>query len=99
MSRFVFDILEENRAYYNSLNQQQFMQKVEISDEVISNFIRYGKSLQPPIYISVDHYKPLLKKYLKAVMVQQLFGTNAFERILNTDDRLIEKVIDLSLQN
>jgi carboxyl-terminal processing protease len=32
-------------------------------------------------------------------MAEQLFGTNEFQRIINENDRIIDKVIELSLTN
>jgi carboxyl-terminal processing protease len=51
------------------------------------------------IRLKVNKHKELLKQYLKAVMAQQLYGMNAFEKLLNTDDPAIEKVLELSKKN
>lgn len=99
LSSFVFFILEENREYYNSISKNEFREKIEITDEMLRDFNLYLR--QPPINlkpISVQQ-QPLLKKYLKAEIAQQLFGTNVFERFLNEDDRIIERVIELSSEN
>ncbi|MCP9199038.1 S41 family peptidase [Gramella sp. GC03-9] len=97
MSRFVFDILERDRQYYNSVSREDFVEEIEITEEMIDGFETYillERDLR--INLNVKKHKPLLKKYLKAEMAQQLFGTNAFQRYLNEDDRIIEKVIELS---
>lgn len=94
MSRFVFEELEKDRKYYNSISKEEFEDKVKIDDKMIEDFIKFGKNEN--INIKVQNYKPLLKQYLKAVMAQQLFGTDAFERLKNDGDRIIEKVIELS---
>ncbi len=96
MSRFVFDILEKNREYYNSISKNDFREELEITEEMILDFDRYIRRMNIGVKDTSEERKPLLKKYLKAEMAQQLFGTNAFERYLNEDDRLIEKVIELS---
>ncbi|MDR5591178.1 S41 family peptidase [Christiangramia sp. SM2212] len=96
MSRFVFDILEKNREYYNSISKNDFRDEIEITDEMVNDFDRYVRMINIGIEKTSEERKPLLKKYLKAEIAQQLFGTNAFERYLNEDDRLIEKVIELS---
>ncbi len=98
MSRFVFDLLEENRKYYNSVSRKEFEEKVEITEEMVSKFSRYLRDIDPRLKMTPYEHKSLLKKYIKAEMAQQLFGTNAFERYLNEDDRIIEKVIELSQQ-
>jgi carboxyl-terminal processing protease len=96
MSRFIFDLMEKDRDYYNALSEEQFNKQEIVDDKVINEFIQYGRNQNPGINIQVKEYKPLLKQYLRAVMAQQLFGTNAFERIKNEDDRIIDKVILLS---
>ena len=96
MSRYVFSILEENREYYNSITKEDFRREIKITDEMIRDFDRYLRQLNIGLKSTSDVHKPLLKKYLKAEIAQQLFGTNVFERYLNEDDRIIEKVIELS---
>ncbi|MDT0690852.1 S41 family peptidase [Salegentibacter sp. F188] len=96
MSRFIFDLMEQDRDYYNSLTKEQFDKQEIVDDQVIRDFIQYGKNQIPGINIQVNQYQSLLRQYLKAVMAQQLFGTNAFERIKNEGDRIIDKVIQLS---
>ena len=96
MSRYVFSILEENREYYNSITKEDFRKEIKITDEMIRDFDRYLRQLNIGLKSTSDVHKPLLKKYLKAEIAQQLFGTNVFERYLNEDDRIIEKVIELS---
>ena len=41
--------------------------------------------------IWVDHIKVIIK----ASIAQQLFGSNTFELILNNDDKMIQKVLEL----
>ncbi len=96
MSRFVFNLLEKDRPYYNSIEKKNFREEIMITQEMIDDFEQYLKFLNVRIDLSQEKYKPLLKKYLKAEMAQQLFGTNAFEKFLNEDDRIIERVIELS---
>lgn len=96
MNRFVFDILEKDRNFYNSIAKNEFREKIEITEEMMSDFERYLGQMSGRINLNIERNKNLLKKYLKAEMAQQLFGTTAFERYLNEDDRIIEKVIQLS---
>ncbi len=46
--------------------------------------------------IQFGYYKPKLKKLIKAIVAQQLYGTNAYEQVLNEGDEMIEKVKELS---
>tara|TARA_R100001369_G_scaffold28219_4_gene50729 strand:+ start:5659 stop:7248 length:1590 start_codon:yes stop_codon:yes gene_type:complete len=96
-SKFVFEELEKDRSYYNKLSWKEFYEKEEVKDETINHFLSYMKNQNVPI--KVNKYRPLLKQYIKAVMAEQLFGTDEFQRIINKNDRIVEKVIELSQAN
>ncbi|APG60650.1 S41 family peptidase [Christiangramia salexigens] len=98
MSRYVFDLLEKDRKYYNSISRNDFIDNFKVTQEMTDNFDRYLRRMDVRINPTSVKYKPLLQKYLKAEMAQQLFGTNAFERFLNEDDKMIEKLLELSEQ-
>jgi carboxyl-terminal processing protease len=95
LSQYVFQVLEENRDYYNNLSWKEFQEKDLVTDKMISGFLRFSREREIPL----NEYRPLLKRYLKATMAQQLFGNSEFQRIINNDDRIIEKVIELSETN
>ena len=97
MSRYIFEVLERDREYYNGISREEFNKELKIGDDMLADFIEFGR--KESIVIRVDTYQPLLKQYLKAVMAQQLFGTNAFARLKNKGDQIIEKVIELSQNN
>ncbi len=94
MGGFVFEALDKNRTYYNSLSENEFKEKVVIDDAFAEDFLKYSRSRG--IEIELKNYKEQLKKYLKSIMAQQLFGTAAFEKIINKDDAMINKVISLN---
>ena len=96
MSKFVFDLLEKDRKFYNTVTVENFEERITISDEMIAEFDRFLREFNERINTTSKQYKPLLRKYIKAEMIQQLLGSNVFERYLNEDDRLIEKTIQLS---
>jgi carboxyl-terminal processing protease len=96
-SRFIFEELEKNRAFYNALSWNDFSKKEVITDKTVANFLAYMKSQNVPM--NINKYQPLLKQYMRAVMAEQLFGSNEFQRIINENDRIIDKVIELSLTN
>ena len=96
-SRFVFEALKKNRAFYNALSWNKFYTGGIVTDKTAENFLAYMKSQNVPM--KINDYQPLLKKYIKAVMAEQLFGTDEFQRIINENDRIIDKVMELSLTN
>jgi len=96
MRLFIFEQLEKNRTYYNSLSIEEFQEEIIISDEVVEDFISFAQFRQ--INLKASKYSDLYKKYLKATMAGQLFGNNAFEMMVNKEDAVIQKVIALSLK-
>lgn len=97
LSNFIFETLEKDREYYNSLTRDQFMNSYVVTEEHIKDLQNYLDNFQMPV--KIDRYKPLAKRYIKAVMAQQLFGSTEFQRLINEDDRILEKVIELSQSN
>jgi carboxyl-terminal processing protease len=95
MRMFVFELLDKNRAYYNSLSQVTFNEEVNISDEIIEDFISFAKVRG--INLRAQKYRTAYKRYLKATLAGQLFGNNASERMINRDDEMVKKVIELSI--
>jgi carboxyl-terminal processing protease len=94
LDRFIFEVLESDRSYYNSLNEEEFMQREVVDEEILSKFRAFTR--RENFELKVSNYRPVLKRYLKATMAQQLFGSTAFEKIVNQEDRMIKKVIELS---
>lgn len=94
MSRFVFELIEKDRIYYNKLSLQEFREEVAITDADIKDFVSYAAERN--LKIRVVNYREDLKRYLKAVMAQQLFGNSIFEQMLNEEDPAIQKVKALS---
>ncbi len=94
MGGYVFEELDKNRLYYNELSEEEFKEKINVDDTFAEDFLQYAR--KRGIEIQLKNYKEQLKKYLKATMAQQLFGTDVFERIINKDDAMINRVLSLS---
>ncbi len=94
MGGYIFEELDKKRDYYNSLTEDRFKKEIEIDDDFADGFLLYMRKKN--IDINLKNYQDQLKKYLKAIMAQQLFGTNAFEKIINKDDKMIQKVLSIS---
>lgn len=94
MDAFIFEVLEKNRSYYNSLSQEEFMEREMITDEILRDFRAF--LLKENFEMRFPNYRPVLRRYLKAAMAQQLFGSTVFEQIVNEDDLALEKIISLS---
>lgn len=94
MGGYIFEELDKKRDFYNKLTEEQFKQEIEIDDDFADGFLAYTR--KRGVDINLQNYREQLKKYLKAIMAQQLFGTSAFEKIINKDDKMIQKVLSIS---
>ena len=94
MDGFIFEVLEGSRDYYNSLTYEDFLEREVITEQIISDFRSF--MLRENFDIRFSDYRSELKWYLKAAMAQQLFGTTAFQKMLNEEDPAIDKIIELS---
>lgn len=95
-NQYVFEFLDEKnrRQHFLEYGQQGFIQTEVISEQLVKDFQKYANDRQ--FNINADLYKPIIKTYLKATIGLHLFGENAYEEILNEEDPMILKVVELS---
>lgn len=93
MSYFVFEYLEENRSNFQDVSFQDFRENYEIGSNLAQSFIEYTRLQEAQIDLS--GYDLKLKRLLKAHIAQQLFGPNEYEIILNGEDPMIQKVLEI----
>jgi carboxyl-terminal processing protease len=93
MNRFIFEFLEKNRSWYKDLTFKDFISDYVVEDSLALEFITYARLNEAQVDLS--NHTDALKKALKANIGQQLFGSNAFEYIINQDDSMLLKVLEL----
>ena len=93
MSYFIFEYLENNRSQFNKLSYEDFKKNYKVSDKLAEDFVVYSRLQEAQIDLS--NYQEELKMALKANIAQQLYGPNAYEFILNADDAMLKKVLEL----
>tara|TARA_B100000497_G_scaffold81915_1_gene91343 strand:+ start:2164 stop:3753 length:1590 start_codon:yes stop_codon:yes gene_type:complete len=96
-SYFVFEYLEQNREDFKGRTSEDFMAHYEVNDSLFNDFLNFTGIINEPK--EFKPYQDHLKVILKASIAQQLFGTNAFELILNSDDKMIQKVLKLESES
>ena len=92
-SYFVFEYLEKNRTQFSDITLKDFVANYDVDEDLLNQFIDYSR-------IDKDHsefrnHLEHIKTIIKASIAQQIFDTNTFELILNNDDKMIQKVLDL----
>lgn len=93
LDRFVFDYLDKERNYFNNLSQQEFMEQVQVDEQMLKEFAEFLQEFK--LSFRSRQYRDLLKTYLKASMARQLFDNNLYQKIINAQDPNIEKVLEL----
>ena len=97
MSYFIFEYLEKNRAVFKGMKFDDFRKNFTVNDTLSKEFIEYAKFNEAQIDLS--NYTEELKRTLKANIAQQLFGPNEYEIILNENDPMLLKVLELEANN
>jgi len=90
-SNFVFEIIDKNRYIFTKLDEKQ------IYDYLLKNQFYYNEFkeyfTQKEIYLSFDKNQTIIKKYLKAEFIRQLFSEGAYYKIMIEDDPMIRTAI------
>jgi carboxyl-terminal processing protease len=94
-SYFVFEELDRDRKPYDGITKQDFIDNFMVSDDIVVRFQDYinARSVHPITFVA---YNDTVKKYIKATLAEQLFGTEAYQEIINQGDSVIDEVLKLS---
>lgn len=96
IDNFIFDVLENKRAYYNSLSRDEFMKNFNVDDSLLLDYKSYVKiRTRGELIIDFDTYDDEIKRYLKATIASQLFDENLSYQIKDESDPMIKKVKEL----
>ena len=92
-SYFIFEYLEKNRTQFSGITLEDFLVNYKVDEVLLNEFIDYST-------IDKDHsefrnHLDQIKTIIKASIAQQIFDTNTFELILNNEDKMIQKVLEI----
>jgi carboxyl-terminal processing protease len=93
VSYFIFEYLEKNRKQFENMSLEEFIANYNPNEILIQEFVEYSRLDEA--HIGFKKYSKQLKNVLKASIAQQLFGSNTYELILNKEDSMLQKVIEL----
>lgn len=94
-SNFVFEYLDQDRKAFNDWTKADFIDNFKTSDVLLSEFEAFVR-LKTQSNITFVAYNKEVKVYLKAELAEQLFGSGAFEAVINKNDAVVKEVIALS---
>ncbi|MDR2979099.1 MAG: S41 family peptidase [Bacteroidales bacterium] len=103
-----FSALTEFALQYSSQHQDElrknykdtkdFVQKMTISEEMYQNLLKYYASQNGNRKIDVnDASKKELKLWLKAIIGRNIFKEEAFYPVINTEDKVVKKALEVLL--
>ncbi len=96
MSYFAFEYLDSHREDFKDQTALEFVENYDLPDAIVMAFLAYAKINNDAIF---QGYKDTLKLAIKATLAQQLYGTQASQMILNQQDPMIKKVLELEARH
>ena len=85
--------MEKSRAYFDKYSPKEYIASYVVPDSLTSDFIDYSHFNETDLDIKGN--SEILKRAIKAHIAQQLFGIDVYEIIINEDDPMLKKVIEL----
>lgn len=95
MSNFIFEELDKDRSLYKNSTKQEFLDNFEITDEMLENFNTYLNDLTRYKVVFIA-YNDEVKLHLKATLAEQLYGDAAYVQVINSNDNMLKRVLELS---
>jgi carboxyl-terminal processing protease len=91
MSYFVFEYLDKDRTPFENITQEEFIKTYQVSEVMLKQFTEYLNK-RTRYKITFVAYKEEVKLYLKATLAEQLYGSEAYTQVVNSNDKMIDKV-------
>ncbi len=92
LNDFAFNYADTHRGEFRDWALNDFISGFDKDNHIFNTYL---KSI-PEEFQTLDNFETQnLKKYLKALFAQQIFDTNAYFKIINEQDKMINKVIEL----
>lgn len=98
MSYFVFEYIDKNRSQFKGKLYEDFAVNYVIDTDFAQQFIDYIAAISGAT-LNVSAFDARLHQLLKAAIAEQIYGPEASEKLLNKEDAMIKKVIELEQEN
>lgn len=92
---FIFETLDKDRKKYKDISRKDFINSFQVRDGMVNNFQDYLNT-RSESELNFISYQNEVKHYLKATLADQLYGAGSYEEVLNKNDVVIQKVLELS---
>lgn len=91
LDQFAFDYLDNNRNALENTSLNDFISSFDKDDELLNAYL---KKIDIKMLIS-DNKQSILKRYIKANIARQLFDDIGFTKVLQGEDKMIDKIFEL----
>jgi len=91
MNNFVFNYVDNHRDEFENMNLSYFMNNFDLDDKIFNLYI---KEIKKSYHLNSKHNKDI-KHYIKAIFAREIYDDNGFYQVLNTQDNVIDKVLEL----
>ncbi|WP_405379008.1 S41 family peptidase [Nonlabens sp. Asnod3-A02] len=92
--QFVNKYLQEEGRFMRNISQEEFINNYKVSEKLMGDFIIYAKLYNTSM--KLPGYRDEISSIIKSSMAEQLFTTELKIKLLNQDDIMIEKLLELS---
>jgi carboxyl-terminal processing protease len=93
IQNFAFEFVDNNRKKLAAIHVDDFIKNYK-TEEAYDNYLQRIKDANPSFKT-----RKTIKRYLKAAIASQLYGDEGFYRIIQTHDKMLQKVLELESSN
>jgi carboxyl-terminal processing protease len=106
IQNFAFDLVDVNRKELTKIDLQSFIKNYNI-DKAYQEYFASLNTVLKDARVSFSNRmkkpspkaKETIKQYLKATIASQIYGDDGFYRIIQSDDKMLLKVLELETNN
>ena len=105
IQNFAFDLVDKNRTKFSQLSLDSFIKTYQIDAAYTAYIQEINDGLSDirqnlnQTYTPSDNSKKMIQQYLKASIANQIYGDEGFYRIIQSDDSMLLKVLELETIN
>jgi len=90
---FVFQYFDRNLDEFDGWSLEKFVDEFDADSHIYNDYL---ESVPSEFAVLNDEEEANFKMYLKALFAQQIFDINAYYKIVNTQDNMLQRVVKLN---
>lgn len=92
MNNFVFEYVDNHRKDFENMSITYFMDNFDNDNAIYKTYLKH---IQGSFHFKKIDNNAEIKHYLKAMFARELYDNYGFYQVLNTEDKMIQKVLEL----